>query len=54
MDEVLEFMKKNDIPETCENYLETAFMGTPPAELDPEDEAALPPQLQVAQTSTNS
>lgn len=47
MDSVLKFLRENKIPETRENYLEIAYMGTPPAELDAEGEAALPPQFQV-------
>jgi len=45
-DVVLDFMKRNQTPETRENYLEIAFMGTPPEELDAEEEAELPPQFQ--------
>lgn len=47
MNPVLEFMRKNGIPETRENYLEIAYMGTPPEELDAEEEAQLPPQFQI-------
>lgn len=43
---VLEYMKKHNIPLTRENYLEVAYMGTPPVELDAEEEMALPPELQ--------
>ena len=45
-DSVLDFMKRNEIAETRENYLEIAFMGTPPEELDAEEEAELPLRLQ--------
>jgi len=47
MDSILKFMNEHKIPSTRENYLEIAFMGTPPDELDPEDEAALPAQFQI-------
>lgn len=44
-DAVLEFMKQNGIPMTREDYLEIAYMGNPPAELDAEEEAQLPEQF---------
>jgi len=47
MDGVLRFMKQHDIPLTRENYLEIAYMGTPPEELDPEEEVELPEQFQL-------
>ena len=46
-DPVLEFMKRNRIPMTRENYLEVAYMDTPPAELDAEAECSLPEQFQL-------
>jgi hypothetical protein len=46
MDIVLEKMKEEGIPMTRENYLELAYMGNPPEELDGEEEAALPEQFQ--------
>lgn len=49
MDPVLEFMKQNGIPETRENYLEIAYMGTPPDELDPEEEESLPEEFRNSQ-----
>ena len=45
IDDVLEGMKRNGVPLTRKNYLDIAYMGNPPAELDAEAEAALPPQF---------
>ena len=50
-DSVIDFMKEHGISLTRENYLEVAYMGTPPAELDAEAEAALPPQFRRFATS---
>ena len=47
MDAVLKFMREHDVPETRENYLEIAYMGTLPDELDAEAEADLPDQFQT-------
>jgi hypothetical protein len=44
-DRVLEFMQRNKIPATRENYLDVAFMGTPPDVLDAEEEAELPTEF---------
>ena len=46
MDYVVEFMKRHDVPLTRDNYLQIAYMGNPPEELDAEDEAELPEELQ--------
>lgn len=46
MDHVLEYMKKHGVPLTRDNYLAVAYMGNPPEELDAEEEAALPAQIQ--------
>jgi hypothetical protein len=47
-DSVIEFMKKHGIPMTRENYLDVAYMGTPPEVLDAEEEMNLPEQFQIA------
>jgi hypothetical protein len=46
MDHVLEYMKKNNLPLTREKYLEMAYLGNPPEELGPEEEAELPREFQ--------
>jgi hypothetical protein len=46
-DYVIEFMRQHNIPMTRENYLEIAFMGSPPEELDAEAEFDLPEQFQL-------
>jgi hypothetical protein len=46
MDHVLDYMKKNNLPLTREKYLEMAYLGNPPAELDAEEEAELPREFQ--------
>ena len=43
-DHILEWMKKNNVPLTRENYLEIAYMGDDP-NLDAEAEAALPEEI---------
>jgi hypothetical protein len=45
MDCVLEWMKKNDVPFTRNNYIELAYMGDVP-DLDAESESMLPPEIQ--------
>jgi hypothetical protein len=42
---ILHFMHQHNIPLTRENYLDVAYMGTPPEHLDAEEEAELPPQF---------
>lgn len=42
---ILELMKEKGAPLTREEYLRWAFLGNPPVELDPEEEAMLPPQF---------
>ena len=44
-DYVLEWMKKNDVPLTQENYLYVAYMGDVP-DLDAESDSMLPPEIQ--------
>jgi hypothetical protein len=44
MDIVLDWMKKNDVPLTRENYLYVAYMGDEP-DLDAEGESMLPPEI---------
>jgi hypothetical protein len=39
------WMKKNGIPVTRENYLDFAYLGNPPEELGPEEEAELPEEI---------
>lgn len=52
MDEILRFMEEQNIPATRENYLEVAYMGTPPDELSAEEEAELPEQFQLEPPKT--
>jgi len=49
MDHTLEHMKKNGIPLTRENYLDFAYLGTPPPpeEWGAELEAELPEELRI-------
>ena len=42
---VVEFMQRNKIPMTRENYLNLAYMGDPPELLDAEGEAELPAEF---------
>jgi hypothetical protein len=44
---VLEHMKKLGVPLTRENYLFWAYLGAPPEELGPEEEAELPEEFQL-------
>ncbi len=46
MDLIIDYMEKEGIPMTRENYLDLAFMGDVPDELDPEFEASMPEALQ--------
>ena len=41
----LEYMKKNGVPLTRENYLDYAYLGNPPAQLSAEEEAELPEEF---------
>jgi hypothetical protein len=45
----VEFMKKNGVPLTRENYLDYAYLGNPPPVLDAEEEAELPPEVQASE-----
>jgi len=45
MDIVLNKMKELGVPETRQNYLDFAYLGTPPKELSAEEEAMLPEQF---------
>lgn len=45
IDHTLEYMKKNNVPLTRENYLDYAYLGNPPEALDAEEEAQLPEQF---------
>jgi hypothetical protein len=45
-DIVMDKMKQAGIPMTRENYLDLAYMGNPPEQLDGEEEANLPEQFQ--------
>ena len=47
MDDILKFMVEKGVPLTRENYLEIAYMGNPPIELDAEEEFDLPEQFQL-------
>jgi hypothetical protein len=42
----LEYMKKQGVPLTRENYLDYAYLGNPPQELGPEEEAQIPEGLE--------
>ena len=42
----VEYMKKNGVPLTRENYLDYAYLGNPPSQLSAEEEAELPEELQ--------
>ena len=44
-DPVLAYLKKNNVPLTRENYLDLAYLGDPPEELDAEAEALLPEEI---------
>lgn len=44
-DPVVEYLKKNNTPLTRENYLQVAYLGDPPKELDAEVEAMLPEEI---------
>ena len=46
MNHTVEYMKKNGVPLTRENYLDYAYLGNPPAQLSAEEEAELPEELQ--------
>ena len=46
-DIVLDKMKESKIPMTRENYLQLAYFGNPPEQLDAEEEAQLPEQFQL-------
>ena len=50
-DPLLNTMRHQGIPITRENYLMLAFMGRPPTELHPEQEAELPAELQHRMTA---
>ena len=41
----VEYLKKNKVPVTRENYLNLAYLGNPPKELNAEEEAMLPEEL---------
>jgi len=46
-DIILEFIKRHQIPITREDYREINWMGSPPAELDAEEEATLPAEFRI-------
>ena len=46
MNHTVEYMKKNGVPLTRENYLDYAYLGNPPAQLSAEEEAEIPEELQ--------
>ena len=45
-DVVVELLEKAGVPLTRENYLNMAYLGNPPKELEAEQEAELPKELQ--------
>ena len=49
MNAVLEAMKKNNIPLTRANYLDIAYMGSPPEEIGGEIEAEIPWEIKHAE-----
>lgn len=53
MNAVLDYLKKNKIPLTRQNYLEIAYMGDPPEKLGAEEEADIPPEISGASGSTS-
>lgn len=46
IDPILRWMMENGVSLTRESYLNVAYMGNPPKELGPEEEAELPEQFQ--------
>jgi len=54
MDHVLEYMKKNKVPLTREDYLDYAYLGNPPEELSSEEEASLPEEFQRKETESET
>lgn len=48
-DIVLDAMKKNNIPLTRQNYLDIAYMGSPPDEIGGEIEASIPKEIGEAE-----
>jgi hypothetical protein len=44
-DAVIDFMKSRNIPLTRDNYLDFAYLGNPPEELDAEEESQIPKAL---------
>lgn len=51
-DYVLQKMEQYKIPMTRENYLNIAYFGNPPEQLDAEAEAELPEQFQLRGNSS--
>lgn len=45
----VEYMKKNGVPLTRENYLDYAYLGNPPSQLSAEEEAELPEEFKGAE-----
>jgi hypothetical protein len=52
MDAALDYMKKNNIPLTKENYLDLAYLGDPPEKLGAEEEAQIPEEIKDSGTSS--
>ena len=49
-DIVLAWMKKEGVPLTRQNYLDLAYMGSPPDEIGGEIEASIPREIGEAKT----
>jgi hypothetical protein len=49
---VVEEMKKLNVPLTRENYLDFAYLGNPPEELDAEEESEIPTELLTDESLT--
>jgi hypothetical protein len=54
IDHTLEYMKKNNVPLTRENYLDYAYLGNPPEVLDAEEEAQIPEQFRKENESNEA
>jgi hypothetical protein len=48
-DSIIEFIEKHGLKRDRETYLQIAFLGSPPDELSPEDEADMPPEFRKGQ-----
>lgn len=51
MDNGVAWLKKNNLPLTRKNWLELNYLGNPPAELGPEEEAEIPTEELIDEPS---